>query len=147
MFAFQMLFVMRAYRLSHAGPAPRLAWVMPVVLLIPTIWYCTSGQVLLDIMEYVPMAATGFFSLAGLLSGGKADDGGEDPAKGVYLTCILLMIAHNACWSASMLFKDYSTITNPYHWLEFLVSVLTFVFALQACRFARLADKGGASGR
>lgn len=145
--AFQMLFMMRLFRYEGTGPAHRLSWLGPAILLVPTIWFATMGGAILCLLYYLPMAATSYYCIAGIL----AKQGPRKENRGlfshIYVISLAIVVMQNLLWVCSAFWKDYSVITNPYHWVTLAITALWVLLTLAVRRFTRVLTGQEASAR
>lgn len=101
-------------------------WLIPVFTAGMCIFFMQYGAILSNIIAAVLMTGLIWHAASGLLSFG-GEDRNYNKHKLLYLVTILFCITEYALWTSSCIWQG-SKITNPYFWLDTLLSIVFLLF-------------------
>ncbi|MBR2560495.1 MAG: hypothetical protein IKE37_08745 [Firmicutes bacterium] len=118
---------------------PAAGYVFMAVCAALTVFFCSYGDIITNIMMDSPLMFSGYLGIKGV-SFNRGPEG--DPRrKSFFLGIALYSALEFLLWAASCFWSDYAW-TNPYYWIDFAISAI-YLFIFYA--FIRV-EKGSAAG-
>ena len=120
-----LLVLQTTIRLPGEGAyRPAWAWAVPVFCGVMCLYFFRWGDYFLNILWAVLMGACGYCALRGLLFTRR--QGVSTRGRQYFYIAVLVFILLEHClWVASCNWKG-ETLSNPYYWFDFLVTVALF---------------------
>lgn len=104
------------------GMKCRIKWLIPVFAGGLSIYFMTFGQISSNIVSAILMSLVGMEAVKGLHSGNTVK-------RPVYILTLIFFILEYLLWTSSCLFDEVS-VSNPYYYIDILISVVLFVLML-----------------
>lgn len=93
---------------------------IPIVVAVPlTVYFCTWGAVLVNILSVGSLAYVAYLALGNLLY--HRARGIASPYQGIHRVCLVYVFTEYALWLSSCFWVS-DTMTNPYFWFDFAIT-------------------------
>jgi len=92
------------------------AWLAPAVCAVTTVFYCTYGDFVTNILWGVLTGGIGYVSVRGLLYA-RTQAGSARSRQWFHLALLFIMLMEHCLWTSSCFWAG-DTLKNPYFWFD-----------------------------
>ncbi len=108
-------------------------WIAPTICVPLMIFYMSNGEIIGNLLTCGITMIAAWLSIRGLIYAGKQKDAGRN-RKFFHMAVLSVVVLEYSLWLASCFWVS-DTLTNPYFWLDFLLSA-SLILLLPAARKA-----------